>query len=1085
MDPISRDGVSTIHICASQLPSNLDSADLTEIDSRTTIQHDIESLPQPPPEHLDSSHELSTTRPNRLNPPDQREDFNQTIVHVTEETSPPPVPELKSNDIQRLIYHTSALLHRSKTSRELEDVDSTIRDLRQLLYYPLEDFDVLRHSVTRSLAEVLATRVNMKGEAGDDINEMMVLCGTLLTPDTPPSSVVRASQALSQAVLEEYHRGNQLSPPLLGQIIGFLREALKICVSDSRHVALNFANLLAVRFLTSPIEDDYEEARQVLHETSQSPSHGDRNESHFFQAKSLSTALEIAQSIQFSSAEDLGAAVSRCCSFINHTSLFGNPLHPVITELLRSHASTVSENLGPGQGVPATHLGVGRLLSSLPLDPMEGGVGAAGHDTTPTGPSPLVEVEKKIRGLRIRLSTAKLGTDGRKEGLRELVRLYGFKIHRTRNIGDITEAIKCHRMLLDSIHPGDSSRFMDLSSFANLLLQAYEQTHGAEIEYLNESITLHDEVLKQESAKVTHFRTVTRLISLLSIRHRLSNCERDMDEIMGRYKLGVNDKYATAPSRFELACRWAVFARIHRHSSLLVAYQMSMSLLKEALTFEPTLIFQHNRLVEKHYLYETMPLNFASYQIREGQVEHAIETLEQGRALLWSEMHGLRTSSRQLHTEFPILADCFDTISRDLEVLTISSSSSGNVDIDQWEAPTHGGDGEHQRLMARQDDLLKKRIELISQIRDLEHFKDFLKPPSFDTLRSAASRGVVIIINHCKWRSDIIMVLGDSPPSHISTSYKLFGRAIELKDKLLTARREHGLESDHYNHVLCSVLADLYELVGKPVIEKFNELRIPEQTRVWWCPTSVFGYLPLHAMGPIPSRITTSTGTQPPYFSDLYISSYTPTLSALISSRNPRPPMPVPPNMLDAQPSPHTRENAQVIQNLDLRITSLTPGNVTAATLLDQLPLHWLADIGYHGVLEEGKPFNASLRSHTRDCLTILDLVRLRRPICEFAFLPGSHTAELTEGSIPGEALHFAAAVQYLGCRSVIGSIWETIDKDGQNLAKGVYSSMFLGDDHGVPYYERAARALRETVKEMRDRGVPLARWVSFVHFGA
>jgi hypothetical protein len=932
---------------------------------------------------------------------------------------------------------------------------------------------------------MLAMRVNMKEEAGDaleDINEIVVLCDKLLTSVTSPSYLARASQALTQAVLGEYHRGRQLLPPLFGQAIGLLREALKTCPPDFRHVSLDLANLLAVRFLTSPIEDDYEEARRVLHETTQSPSPGDCNDPSFFQASSLSTALEIAQSIRFSSAEDLGPAISCCRSFINHSSLFGNPLHPVIMELLRRHASTFSEHLEPGQGPPTAHLGVGHLLSPLPLDQTEGEVGASGHATIQTGLSPLVEVDKKIRGLRIRLTTTKPGTDGRKDVLRELVRLHSFKIHHTKNIGDITEAIKCHRMLLDSIHPGDSARFMDLSNFANLLLQAYEQTRGAGIEYLYESITLYYEVLEQESARVTHFRTTTRLISLLSIRHRLSNCERDMDEIMDRYKSGVNDRYATSPSRFELACRWAVFARIHRHSSLPMAYQKSMSLLKEALTFEPTLIFQHNRLVEKHFLYETMPLNLASYQIREGQVEHAIETLEQGRALLWSEMHGLRTSSRQLHVEFPILADCFTTISRDLEMLTTSSSPSGNVDIDNWEAPTHGGDGEHQRLMVQQQGLLTKRIELISQIRDLENFKDFLKPPSFDTLRSAASRGVVIIINHCKWRSDIIIVLGDSPPSHISTSYKLFGRAIELKDKLLTARRDHGLESDHYNHVLCSVLTELYELVGEPVIKKLNELRIPEQTRVWWCPTSVFGYFPLHAMGPIPSR---TTAAQPRYFSDLYISSYTPTLSALIASRNTRSPMPVLPNILDAQPSTPTRASLKVIQDLDLNVTRLTPGNETAATLLDQLPLHWLADIGYHGILEEGKPFSASLECHTRDYLTILDLVRLRRPICEFAFLPGSHTAELTEGSIPGEALHFAAAVQYLGCRSVIGSIWETLDRDGQNLAKGVYSSMFSGDDHGVPYYERAARALRDAVKKMRDRGVPLARWVGFVHFGA
>jgi hypothetical protein len=1020
----------------------------------------------------------------------QREDFNQTIIHVTEEASPPLAPAPQPNDIQILIYRTSALLHDSKTSRELEVVNVTIRSLRYLLDHPLERFNILRHSVTRSLAEMLATRVNINDEAGsalEDISEIVDLCAKLLTPDTSPSHLARASQALTQALLDAYHRGTQLLPLPLDRTIEFLREAFKTCLPDFRHVSLDLVNLLAVRFLTSHIEDDYEEARHVL-ATTYPPE--DRNDPYFFQASSLSTALVFAQSIRFSSAEDLRVAISRCCSFIDHSSLFGSPLHPVITKLLRRHASAFSEHLEPGQGVPTAHLGLGRLLSPLPSDPIEGEVGAGVHDAIQTGTSLLVEVEKKIRGVRNRLSTTKLGTDGRKESLRELVRLYEFKIHRTKDIEDIKEAIKCHRKLLNSIHPGDSSRFMDLSGFANLLLHAYEQTYetasGTASEYLDESIALHYKVLEQESAHVTHFRTITRLISSLSIRHRLSNCERVMDEIMGQYQSGVTDRFATAPSRFELACRWADFARIHRHGSLSLAYRMSMSLLKEALTFEPTLIIQHNRLVEKHHLYETMPLNFASHQIRKGQVKEAIETLEQGRALLWSEMHGLRTSSHQLRTEFPILADCFTAVNRELEMLTTSPSPNGNVDIDNWEAPAHGGDGQHQRLMVQQQSLLTRRIELLKQIRELPNFKDFLEPPAFDTLRSAASRGVVIIVNHCRWRSDIIIVPGDSSPSHISTSYTFFDRANELKDKLLTARRDHGLGSNHYNNVLCSVLADLYELVGEPVIKKLNELRIPEQTRVWWCPTSVFGYLPLHAMGPIPSRTTT---TQPLYFSDLYISSYTPTLSALVASRNQRPPMPVLPNVLDAQPGPPPRANTQVIQDLDLEVTCLTPGNVTAATLLNQLPLHRLADIGYHGVLEDGKPFSASFRLHARDHLTILDLVRLRLPICEFAFLPGSHTAELTEGSIPGEALHIAAAVQYLGCRSVIGSIWETLDADGQNLAKDVYFSMFAGNDcrtsPRVPYYERSARALRDAVKKMRDLGVPLARWVGFVHFGA
>src|SRR5713101_7197095 len=70
---------------------------------------------------------------------------------------------------------------------------------------------------------------------------------------------------------------------------------------------------------------------------------------------------------------------------------------------------------------------------------------------------------------------------------------------------------------------------------------------------------------------------------------------------------------------------------------------------------------------------------------------------------------------------------------------------------------------------------------------------------------------------------------------------------------------------------------------GRPVIKRLNELNVPEQSRVWWCPTSVFCSLPLHAMGPIPSEVG-----RPRYFLDLYIPSYIPSLSALIESRKPR-----------------------------------------------------------------------------------------------------------------------------------------------------------------------------------------------------
>jgi hypothetical protein len=173
--------------------------------------------------------------------------------------------------------------------------------------------------------------------------------------------------------------------------------------------------------------------------------------------------------------------------------------------------------------------------------------------------------------------------------------------------------------------------------------------------------------------------------------------------------------------------------------------------------------------------------------------------------------------------------------------------------------------------VVQQQRLLDDREKLILQIQALPGWDTFLKHPgpSFDALRSAASHGPVIIISHCRWRSDILILLYDSPPSLLPTSDDFYDRANKLQGRLLRERKD--LESDRYEDALRSVLKELYDLAGRPVIQRLNELNVPQRSRVWWCPTSVFCSLPLHAMGPVQSD-----ADPPRYFLNLYIPSYTP-----------------------------------------------------------------------------------------------------------------------------------------------------------------------------------------------------------------
>ena len=324
------------------------------------------------------------------------------------------------------------------------------------------------------------------------------------------------------------------------------------------------------------------------------------------------------------------------------------------------------------------------------------------------------------------------------------------------------------------------------------------------------------------------------------------------------------------------------------------------------------------------------------------------------------------------------------------------------------------------------------------------------------------------------------------PPSLIPTPDNFFWRAGALKDKLLGSRQTYGLDSNDYNDALASVLAELYTLVGQPVIDRLRQLQVPEQSRVWWCPTSVFCSLPLHAMGPIPSD-----DGEPRYFLDLYICSYTPTLSALIQSRrrdsnirsSDRPSI-----LLVAQPDPSLPTvggEIKAVQALDTDVTSLISKAATPDTVIDGFHRHGFVHFACHGTLEAGKPFETGFELHGSARLTLLEIVRANLPAAEFAFLSACHTAEMTKGSVVEEGLHLAAAVQYCGFRSVVGTMWAMVDEDGRDLAATFYKALFA-NSRGTPYYERSAKALRCAVKKLRrKRHITLERWVNFVHYGA
>ena len=703
------------------------------------------------------------------------------------------------------------------------------------------------------------------------------------------------------------------------------------------------------------------------------------------------------------------------------------------------------------------------------------------------GDGSLEALAEVIRQQRERLARIPIGHSDRLDALNTLALNCAAKFEHTGATADLEEEIHYHHLALAASLPDHYVRRVSLIGLGNAFRSRFflDYHDGRDVRHLEQSIKCCRDALELcPRGQMSRSEPLRSLAFSLCIRSAIFG-EAGFEESMSLFQSALDEEYTHPHAKFVIAMQWAGCARTRQHHLTALAYEKAISLMQASLTVGPTLEMRHWLLRAKWGGDNAgVPLEYASYHIEMGSLERAVEILEQGRALLWSEMRGLRTPMDQLcASEHAILAERFGAISNELE--NIATSAQPLPDTKSADAAGGGELDKFGQMMKNVRRLERERGEIIDQIRHLPGFENFLKAVPFKTLQTAAAYGPVIIVNHCSFGSDILIVLNDSAPVHIPTAEDFYTRTIALKRSLLETRSKYSLDSIRYQDVLCDVLQELYELVGRPVIEELHKLGIPEQSRVWWCPTSVFCSLPLHAAGPVEAEDGAKR-----YFSDIYISSYTQTLSALIEARKgiantlERPSL-----LIIGQPDltlPGVRGEIKLIQRLAPSVSSLIGTKATRARVMKHLPRHPMAHFACHGTLNAERPFDAAFLLGREERLTLLDIVRSRLATVEFAFLSVCHAAEWTEDYIPDEALHLTAAMQFCGFRSVVGTLWAMADTDGQDLSKHFYGHMFAEGEQGVRIGDRSAIALRNAVQRLRrKKGVTFERWVNFVHYGA
>jgi CHAT domain-containing protein len=277
----------------------------------------------------------------------------------------------------------------------------------------------------------------------------------------------------------------------------------------------------------------------------------------------------------------------------------------------------------------------------------------------------------------------------------------------------------------------------------------------------------------------------------------------------------------------------------------------------------------------------------------------------------------------------------------------------------------------------------------------------------------------------------------------------------------------------------------LWTIVVKPVVDELDKAGVERGSRIWWCPTSYLCGIPLHAAGPFIAYEKDRSVCDHMWLPDLYVSSYTSTLSVLMSARsNVISGINTPSLLVVAQTSKslaYVNEEIERIKKFDRKVETMIGKEATREAVLRRLPDHPYVHFACHGTSPDS--FHSAFALWNNDRLELLDLIKAKLPNAQHAFLSSCHGAGTDIQVNPDEMISLAVALQFCGYRGVVGTLWEMKDADGPSIAEDFYGYMFRHGVDGKVDVKDSAKALNTAIQEMKKKGF-IGQWINFIHIG-
>jgi len=660
----------------------------------------------------------------------------------------------------------------------------------------------------------------------------------------------------------------------------------------------------------------------------------------------------------------------------------------------------------------------------------------------------------------------------------------------TRAADGLDEAVAVLREAADTTPEGYPTRPIYLANLGSALFDRFRLRHDpsdldAAVAALRQAAASQpgdgqpgDGTLGQQAG---YLLSLAHAVGADAIRH---GSEAPLAEAITILQAAAGAEAAPTADRVQAAREWADFASIYDLAGAASGYETAVGLL-DLLAWRGLRHADQELLLEQ---FSGVASDAAAAAISAGQPGRAVELLEQGRGVLLAQAIDARAPYDALQRRAPALADRFTAVHDALE-----------EPLRRSQAPLAAAAGDPRRISDRRHAATRERAALLAEIRTLPGFANFLRPPSADRLLRAARLGPVVLINVSRHRCDALALTGDDvrlielPGLRHSDAGDRVTSFLAALDALpgplgadpdtapvLAARR-----------VVDDTLHWSWDVIAGPVLDGLGITGRPAAggpwPRIWWCPTGLLSFLPLHAAGyhdtldaPVPATVL-----------DRVASSYTPTVRILLHAlREPAGQagpdtrralnaplvvaMPATPGAADL---PDSQREADYLAagNPDGRV--LTGPEATRGAVLSAIPqAHWI-HFACHGIQDRSQPSRSRLLLHDGP-LAIQEIAAIHAEQAELAYLSACET--FSGGTtLPDEAITLASAVQLAGYRHVIGAQWPVADGIAPDMARRVYTGIRESGvrDTGMAVHD-AVRALRRSWPNAP------AIWAPYVHVG-